>query len=242
MKPLYEHIVFDLDDTLLDTSGALVPIAVRRAVQAMIDAGLPLTSDAALQRRAELLRDNPRIDIWAALAQSAPESLYAEVATAGSNAFYRYDVDELPASAFRPQEGALALLQLAHRHSTLHLVTAGDETTQRKKIERLMIGKFFASVHLVRPGPGAKQQAFLSIENEFRTSATERFVSIGNRVDTDLGEAKAVGWNTIWIRAGEHVNIQPQFKNEIPDFEAASPLVLLHLWEQQFPIVKAPVL
>ncbi|MBK7891828.1 MAG: HAD hydrolase-like protein [Bdellovibrionales bacterium] len=240
MKPLYEHIVFDLDDTLLDTSGTLVPIAVRRACLAMIDAGLPMTIDTALQRRNELRRRNPRLDAWTELEQAAPEPHRARIAEVGSGAFYRYNIDELPASAFRPQEGALELLQFASRCSKLHLVSAGDEQTQRKKIERLAIGKFFASIHLVAPGPGHKHGAFAKIAENFRTSPGERFVSVGNRVDTDLGEAKTLGWNTVWIRAGEHVSILPQASHEIPDFEAGSPMVLLRLWEQQFPAVKDP--
>ncbi len=241
MKPLFEHIVFDLDDTLLDTSGTLVPIAVRRACLAMIDAGLPMTIDDALLRRAELLRHNPRVDTWTELAQAAPEPQRARIAEAGSSAFYRYNVDELPASAFRPQEGALELLQFASQRSKLHLVSAGDEQTQRKKIERLEIEKFFSSIHLVQPGPGNKHRAFAEIAEKFRTSPDERFVSVGNRVDTDLGEAKTLGWSTVWIRAGEHVSIQPLTSQEIPDFEAGSPMVLLRLWEQQFPTtVKDP--
>lgn len=240
MKPLFEHIVFDLDDTLLDTSGTLVPIAVRRACNAMIVAGLPMTLEAAIQRRAELLLRAPRTDAWTELSLAAQEFDRKRIAEAGCNAFYSYDIDELPESAFRPQEGALELLHFASPRSKLHLVSAGDEQTQKKKIERLAIESFFTSIHIVAPGPGNKHRAFSEIDRKFRTSPNERFVSIGNRVDTDLGEAKSLGWSTVWIRAGEHVSILPQTSHEIPDFEAGSPMVLLRIWEQQFSKMKDP--
>lgn len=241
----FDHIAFDLDDTLLDTSGGLVPLAAQRACEAMIRAGLkdregrPFTVEELIERRNEIIRMSPRADVWRELARlggdtesSGFERQRDAIAQAGRDDFYRHDVDALPASAIRPQEGAIELLKFAKEHSVLHLVSAGDPEIQNKKIDRLGIRSQFESISIVENRAGAKGRAFQSIEHAHRKNATMRFLSVGNRVDTDLGEAKRLGWSTAWIRSGEHVGIVPQSPEEIPDLEVATPKVLLSIWSQ----------
>ncbi|MBV2168670.1 MAG: HAD family hydrolase, partial [Bdellovibrio sp.] len=50
----YKSISFDLDDTLLDTSGLLVPMAAQRACEAMLAAGLRCDLQDCLNMRQEL--------------------------------------------------------------------------------------------------------------------------------------------------------------------------------------------
>lgn len=248
----FEHIIFDLDDTLLDTSGALIPAAARRAVEAMLrassEAMLRASSEATLrissatpdherdvqvllQRRSEILRADPRADVWLQLAHGNDE-----VADVGRRAFFAHPIEAMPGEALRPTPGAIEILHWTRERATLHLVTSGDQPTQEKKIARLGIAHFFESIEFVDPKHAygrTKNQAFKKTLERFSAVAPASFVSVGNRVDTDLGEAKILGCKTVWIRYGEHANLTPQRPEEIPDFEVGSLTDLLSIWRQK---------
>jgi putative hydrolase of the HAD superfamily len=237
----YKHLIFDLDDTLLDTSGALIPAAARRAVEAMIRATENETTEASSQdpqvwlaKRLDILAKDPRADVWLRLASGDDE-----IADIGRRAFFTHPIEQVPDAAMRLTEGALETLEWSRTRATLHLVTAGDAPTQNKKIERLGISRFFETIQIVdathsAAGPHRKLDAFRKTKESDPTQTAEAFLSIGNRVDTDLGPAKILGWQTAWVRYGEHSNLLPQRPEEIPDFEVASLANLLSIWRQKF--------
>ena len=227
----FSHAAFDLDDTLLDTTGALIPAAARRSVQAMLTAvKSPESVDAWLARRIEILRQNPRADVWLQLAKGDDE-----IADIGRRSFFTLPFDSLPPDAVRPTPGAFEILKWCAERATLHLVTSGDPQTQKKKIELLGVVPFFKTIHYVDPKHAygrTKNQAFREIQSLYPTLNPIEFVSIGNRVDMDLGEAKVLGWKTAWVHYGEHARLTPQKPEEIPDFEVASLADLLSIWRQ----------
>ena len=236
----YKHIVFDLDDTLLDTSGSLIPAAARRAIDTMISAvhpDSPVTREEQLlwfTKRNEVLRKDPRADVWLHLAGGDEE-----IADIGRRAFFTHPLDEVPDEAMRMTSGAFEILNWSQTHATLHLVTSGDAATQTKKIERLGIAHYFESIQIVDAtnslgDPTRKKKAFQKIADRFPAIEAAAFLSIGNRVDTDLGAAKILGWKTIWIRYGEHASLTPHKPEEIPDFELATLADLHSIWRQQF--------
>lgn len=235
MVSFYKHIIFDLDDTLLDTSGSLIPAAARRAVEVMVKAARGSTDDVAtwLLKRGEILRLDPRADVWLRLAGDE------EIADIGRRAFFTHPIELVPDEAICLTDGAREILEWSGKHATLHLVTSGDPVTQNKKIERLKIADYFESIQIVEAlnshaGPLRKRQAFQNIADKHPLTAPPEFLSIGNRVDTDLGAAKVLGWKTIWIRYGEHASLVPQSSEEIPDFEVATLKDLLSIWCQQY--------
>ncbi|MDZ4084389.1 MAG: HAD family hydrolase [Bdellovibrionales bacterium] len=237
----FRHVTFDLDDTLLDTSGGLIPVAARRAMEVIVrDKTTDLAAresmiEALMLKRSEILRQEPRADIWKRLAGG--NSALGEEAR---QVFLRPPLDNVPATAVRLTDGAIELLKWTKANSTIHLVTSGDPTIQTGKINRLGIGDFFETIQIVeaRPSPpngkGPKYEAFLKTREKYSDIPARSFLSIGNRVDTDLGEAKLLDWRTVWIRHGEHAHLAPAKPSEIPDFEVATPKDLLSIWRQQF--------
>jgi putative hydrolase of the HAD superfamily len=237
----FRHVTFDLDDTLLDTSGGLIPIAARRAMEVIVrekiaDLGVrEAMIEALMIRRTSILREQPRADIWTSLADGN-----VELGEAARQIFLRPPLENIPAGTVRPTDGAFELLKWTKANSTLHLVTSGDSTIQTEKINRLGIGDFFETMQIVeaRPSPpngkGPKYEAFLRTREKYSDVPAKDFLSIGNRVDTDLGEAKLLDWRTVWIRHGEHSHLAPAKPSEIPDFEVATPSELLSIWRQQF--------
>lgn len=240
----FRHITFDLDDTLLDTSGALIPAAARRAIEVMTTAmHVPHEAEAWIARRQEILRADPRADVWLRLTHGDED-----VADLGRRAFFTHPIETLPDEALRATPGAFEILEWAKARATLHLVTSGDATTQAKKVARLGIAHYFESIQYVdahhamptklagaQSGSShAKYAAFQKTQARFPDIPATSFLSIGNRVDTDLGEAKMQGWKTVWVRYGEHATLIPRDTNEIPDFEVSSLTELLSIWRQQF--------
>ncbi|MEQ1878881.1 MAG: hypothetical protein ABL958_19735, partial [Bdellovibrionia bacterium] len=61
----YKAVIFDLDDTLFDTSGMCVRPALREAVAAMAATGLNATPEACAEERARYIIQNPRGDLFA---------------------------------------------------------------------------------------------------------------------------------------------------------------------------------
>jgi FMN phosphatase YigB (HAD superfamily) len=212
------YLVFDLDDTLLDTSQQLIPAASRESCEAMIQAGLNATIELCLQARDELVKTPLRYDLYHQLVQRfgvRDEADGAAVTDRGYHAFHDREVE----SDISLIPGAREMLVALGDRYELHLVTAGNRPTQEQKIQLLDLTDFFKSIHHVDPTQGeTKQNVFSSIMNSSRL-APEKHLSIGNRLDTDIGEAKRLGWMTCWVRHGEYSYLKPADDFERADFE-----------------------
>ena len=220
-KPI-EHIVFDLDDTLLDTYTQLIPRATKDACIAMIAAGLKADLDVAIEACQERAASTPRRDLFTSLVRKfgvKPGHDPLRIATAGNQAFYNRKV-EPDITLF---DGARDLLQkLTEKGYVLHLVTQGYRLTQEEKVTILKIARYFDSISFIDPSKGErKQSAFAQIQKQ-STRPPETHLSIGNRIDTDIAEAKELGWKTCWVRYGEYKHLTPALPAEKPDFTITS--------------------
>ena len=157
MKP--KLIIFDLDDTLLDTTGILIPIARTPAFEERIRQPLPL----------------------------------------------------LP--------GALENLQILSKKYDLVLLTQGRTDAQKLKVSSLGISPFFKDQFFADPIRNEnKTHWFLKIRDRWNISSHE-MLSIGNRLTTDIREAKKMGAQTCLFKYGEHQNEVMELPEDRPDFE-----------------------
>ena len=81
---MIKAIAFDLDDTLLDTSGLLAPRATREAFEILIKAGLKLSHDECEKLRIEWIKEISHRDVFEKLAIHhgvAETRIAAEIAT-----------------------------------------------------------------------------------------------------------------------------------------------------------------
>src|SRR5262245_34157928 len=130
-------VVFDLDDTLIDTRNVLLPLALKRVVDAT---GIPLERlDARGKRIDEVLAGVPE--------------LTQEQREAAAKAWYRPEVPPLT-----PFPGARELLEGLRGRVRLVLLTRGDPVRQKRKIEQCGLGPLFDEI-VIRPieAPGSKR-------------------------------------------------------------------------------------
>ena len=190
-------IIFDLDDTLIDTSGSIFPGVLKNALEVMRGRGLVVKC----QRRAyaELARLNAfHTSAREALEEfleinQAPPSLFA----VGEEALY-----ENP--RFNGQillvQGAVDMLREFSTKFQLVLVTRGKKEVQREKMRRARISPhLFTRLYFCEHGN--KQTIYQKVSEELGASPSKSFVC-GDRIALDLAPAKALGYNTVQIRWG----------------------------------------
>lgn len=213
----FDHLVFDLDDTLLDTYRQLLPNASREACTAMLEAGLSGTLENCLKVWDDYRSSQGGEEIFSRLVKHFGVREGCDpvaVANCGFHSFYNRRV-ETNISLF---PGARELLIRLYGTYSLHLVTSGSRATQEEKIRILGIAGYFKSISHVDPSRSErKKDAFAKIMEETQ-SPPGRYLSMGNRVDTDVAEARAIGWKACWVRYGEHAGLMPSSDIEQPDF------------------------
>lgn len=213
-----KHIAFDLDDTLLDTFRLLIPPASREACAAMIQEGLKTDIQGCLAAREQFMRTTARSNLYQHLVGvfGVRDKAIAEVvAKKGYEAFYHRKIEE--SLALFP--GARDLLKDLRSRYGLHLVTAGSPDTQKSKVKHLNLEPHFDSIHFVDPTQGQrKRDAFQKVMASSSCLANEH-LSVGNRLDTDIADAKELGWTTCYMRYGEYINLSPISAFETPDFQ-----------------------
>lgn len=212
----FKALAFDLDDTLIDTSGLLVPLASRAAYVAMTNKGLKMSYEIFDQQRKEKAIRMTHKQIFFEIAESQGDnSLVADMAEAGIHTFYHPPLPpSLPLLA-----GAAENLRFLKDRYTLFLVTSGAISTQKEKVKRAGLESHFQSCIFVDGfKKERKRDAFLEILRQTGCKAHE-LLSIGNRLSQEIHDAKEVGAKTCYFEYGEHVGEQPRNQFEIPDFK-----------------------
>jgi FMN phosphatase YigB (HAD superfamily) len=196
-------IIFDLDDTLIDTSGSITPFALENALHSMIAAGLYVSSyNDAL----ELLK---RIN-KTALSSSDAISEFIEIidGTAehlqiGKEKLYTDMPADVPVF---PLDGAGELLtELAQDHE-LALVTMGKSAIQMEKLKKAGIDSTLFS-NIVVSEDRNKKIHYKRLAEEGRYFSNEVLVC-GDRIPFDLTPAKELGFKTVHMRWGRGLNSQ----------------------------------
>jgi FMN phosphatase YigB (HAD superfamily) len=162
----------------------------------MCTAGLDAPVEAVLARRLELSGRRPDLDLDVARSFAAVEP--ERVARAGRDAFFRRDPGRVTPFPF-----AAAVLDAARRAALAVLLTAGDEATQRTKLERLGLAPHLDECLFVDPSRGESKRAALAAWLARRGLAPERALVVGDRPSSEIAAALALGCRALRIRGGE---------------------------------------
>jgi FMN phosphatase YigB (HAD superfamily) len=211
-----QAILFDLDDTLVDTFSMLITpleiIAANRVAQ--VDSSI--NADVLAASLLDLRKSNPS-NIESELRQRLPGISEATL-NIRQEIMDRAD----PLCLVIDPEVKLLLRELEKGHQ-LFLLTEGDEQFQSAKINNLGIRSIFKDVIITTSEPEAKQKyisEFLK-KNHFPPGSV---LVVGNRLDKEIKAANELGIHSLWIRHGEGSHLQPGENIGVPDFTLDSVL------------------
>lgn len=194
-------IIFDLDDTLIDTSGSITPYKLEMALDGMVHAGLHL------ENRHDALAMLLRLD---KTSESSHTTLseFCEILGASSeflNLGEKIVYGDIPHDLnIFPIEGALDLLSYLSQSHRLALVTVGDEAQQHFKLKKAGIDSTIFSKIIVSKERDKKRH-YEAIFDELRYLPEETLVC-GDRVFIDLAPAKELGCKTVHVKWGRGKN------------------------------------
>lgn len=208
--------IFDLDDTLLDTTGELIPMVAHRVCEFLVDKKIY----SSLKEVNEAWLDKKKQFAGQALVQHLiEEKIRPGVQSAQwiQEAYQIFRTPHIP-NKLSLLPGAQEILIQANQYLPLFLVTQGDIPTQMKKVKTLGISDFFRHIYYVDPLMGEnKSQAFQSILQQFHFTP-EQVLSIGNRLDNEIELSNKLGMQTCYLPYGEHCMEVAQSKDQEPDY------------------------
>jgi FMN phosphatase YigB (HAD superfamily) len=218
-------VVFDLDDTLADTSGTVLEMAHADAVRAMLRAGLRATFDEAFDALLSIREVDPAARFTEELVRryGAPDPVAC--ARRGLRAFFATPRDEI-----RLMPGALEVLRsLRRRGIRLFLLSYGEPAAQEAKVKRLGIRALFEAVRTVPLSEGPdKSPALADLLREAGLAPGETWL-VGDRPDGEIRAGRELGTFTIRVRAGEFRRVEAGTPAERPDRTISSLPELLSL-------------
>ena len=194
-------VIFDLDDTLIDTSGSIIPPLLKQALWAMKKAGLVFSNfDQAYRQLLHL--DRYHLNSSKALCE------FLEIYHAPKKCFeigiHKISIAPFFSFPIQPLEGAFELLSELSKSYQLALVTRGQEKIQRAKMYLAnILPQFFSSLCFVqgeKVGKG-KKNFYISLVKKFSLTPSQVIVC-GDRIASDLTPAKELGCKTVQIKWG----------------------------------------
>lgn len=210
-------IIFDLDDTIVDTFTSLITPLEMKAATEMVAAGMCKSDpERVVALILQLRKDDP---------ERIEEILLREFPMAAGNAlavrravFANATPDKL---TIDPQ--VKHMIQGLSSRFDLYLVTTGPPEFQRKKVEQLRIGELFRDVVVLASDSEETKESWL--ESLIRGRCQHKYypgyypksvIVIGNRLDNEIQAGNKLGMTTIWVKSGEGSGLIPNNKTGQP--------------------------
>lgn len=211
---MIKAIAFDLDDTLLDTTGILVPKASADAFQILIDNGLNLSMQQCQELRLKMIQTMSHKEVFKLLALQFGTEQTKQALPLAIAAFYEPQLpDTLPLLP-----GAIENLRHLKQKYKLYIVTAGTESAQREKAKRLGIEPFFENIYVVNSlDKKRKSDAFLDIIQK-ENIKNDELLCIGNSLSSEIFDAVNMGCVACYFEFGEERSSFPQDPKDKPHF------------------------
>jgi FMN phosphatase YigB (HAD superfamily) len=198
-------IIFDLDDTLIDTSGSVTPFKMKECLKCLISAGLCVEDFE--KAYADLLALNGQC-------AKSKETLVRFVSQFGRDAaFAERAIKELftplPSDFQIPTTPhAKEILEYFRESHTLAIVTGGHPPFQMEKLKKAGIDtSIFSKIAI--PEDSIKKPFYEGLLKEFSLSPHQVFVC-GDRVAMDLVPAYELGFKTVHMKWGRGTKIETE--------------------------------
>ena len=197
-------LIFDLDDTLIDTTNSIIPVKLKIALDCIIQAGCPVIDYEKILKKLLFInrQSGSSKEALENFFKNRPQSEKSKYFSLACASVY----SDLPAGLpVKPQKDAIKILnELAFSH-TLAVVSHGEEKQQLAKLEKAGIDCRLFSIIVVTAsedkGPFYKQ-----IFDQFKFEPRQVIVC-GDRVARDLLPANKLGFFTVHMRQGRGKNM-----------------------------------
>jgi putative hydrolase of the HAD superfamily len=206
-------IIFDLDDTLIDTTGSITPFKLEQAFAKMVEAGLEVGDPE------EALAVLKRLD---KASESASQTLAEFLEILGADKKYftigeqEVYADLLPDTPVFPLDQALDVLDELKEFFTLALVSRGKPQQQLLKLKKSGIDSTIFS-RIIISEEDDKKPHYQKILDELGFLPAQTVVC-GDRVHRDLVPAKELGCKTIQMQWGRGAHSKGYAKPQSVDF------------------------
>ena len=190
-------IIFDLDDTLIDTSGCVTPYKMRECLKRLVKEGLRIPDFN--RAYADLLAMNAKMP-------RSKDSLVQFISKMGGDpALIEPAMEEMttplpPQFAIPTTPNAKEILKILKSSHTLALVTGGHPPFQLEKLEKAGIDRTFFS-KIAIPEDSIKKPFYEGLIKEF-SIPTAQVLVCGDRIAMDLVPAYELGLTTVHMRWG----------------------------------------
>ncbi len=189
-------IIFDLDDTLINTSETITPQKLKYSLLKMKENGLHV--DAFDKEYFELLKINKKT-------KSSHETIKIFLENKKALSFLDIGNEAVYSNYFNnmlveEQKGAKEILKRLQASHSLYVVSWGDEKIQLKKMEKAGIDYSVFS-KIVISANKKKGSAYKEIQLE-NGAEKEEIIVCGDRIEIDLMPAKDLGYKTVFINKG----------------------------------------
>ncbi len=205
-------IIFDLDDTLIDTSGSITPIFFKKAIKELIKNGLEIDEEKAFEKLIKIDKksSSSKQSLKSFLLNIDAKKNFYDIALKIMNNTNLSDI-----KVFTLKNANQILKYLSNFHK-LAIVTAGDEKFQLYKIKKAGIDTSLFSKIVVAKDEN-KEPYYKKIIEQLDIDIKDCFVC-GDRVKVDLLGAKKLGCKTIHMRWGRGKNIYKKQDSKLVDY------------------------
>ncbi|ADG13470.1 HAD superfamily (subfamily IA) hydrolase, TIGR02253 [Methanocaldococcus infernus ME] len=212
---MIKGILFDLDDTLYNSS-EFVSIARREAVKSMIDAGLNVSLDEAMEILNKIIKDKGSNygKHFDDLVKSVLGRYDPMIIATGIITYHNVKV-----ALLRPYPNTIkTLIELKKMSLKLGVLTDGLTIKQWEKLIRLGIHTFFDEVITSEEfGLGKPHLEFFKYGLKRFGLKGEEVIYVGDRIDRDIEPAKKVGMITVRILRGKYKDMEGKADYTIKD-------------------------
>lgn len=193
-------ILFDIDDTLFPSS-RFSSMARKKAICAMIDAGMRSTEAQASSSLAKIIKklgsnSSHHFDL---LAKKFPCPNKSHCIAAGVWAYHKEKSLISPFALTRK-----TLLSLAKKGYLICVASEGKEIKQWDKLIRLRLGNLFSYVFVTDMAHGGKTPLFYKKIAKKLNFPPQKIIMVGNSPQKDIIAAKEAGMKTIHVLHGRH--------------------------------------
>jgi len=209
-------VVFDLDDTLYDCTGTLLEASRRRAAKVLVESGLPLSGDQALDLQRELAeQQGPHFLVFDEIARRY--GLDDEVI---EKAYRAYNSDAVGDIELFPD--VVPTLEFLRAHGVLcFLLTSGIHKRQSAKIRKLGLEQAFDETAIIDVDRGGLMSESLRYLLDKHRLRPDEALVVGDRPQEEIRVGNDLGATTAQVLHGRFSAFEPRDNRERAEYRIA---------------------